>query len=123
MQLEISEETYSRLDKLRTKRFERRPGEVPLGRFLEDLISDYLDKLELSQKYEPILEEYLVEADRVFVKDNLNKQIVELNFREGKLFCLLDQDYKCVHVGFSWSDPRVVALIAQRELRNSEAKK
>ncbi len=64
-----------------------------------------------------------MEADRVFVKDNLNKQIVELNFREGKLFCLLDQDYKCVHVGFSWSDPRVVALIAQRELRNSEEKK
>ncbi len=109
--VEIPEGTVQKLENLRKTKYERRPGNVPLRLFIDDMIKASLEREEMQASYPPLLEEYLVETDAIFIKDNRTSKVVELSFKEGDLYCPVDAAKNCVHVGFAWSIPRANRML------------
>ncbi len=119
--VELPEEIVYEAEELMRGRHEGRLTKVPLGLFIADLIRESLEREETARNYEPILEDYSIESDCVYIRDNKRDVIAELRFKDGSdLYCNIDGAKNCVHIGFAWSIPKVNMLIAAQK---SQARK
>ena len=109
----LPENLVVEVEELMRIKHEARLEKAPLGLFISDLIRESLDRIEASKKFTPILEDYAIEPDCVYIKDNSRDVIAELRFKDrGDLYCNIDGAKNCVHIGFAWSIPKVNAIIA-----------
>jgi hypothetical protein len=108
----LREEVVSRLERLKEQKQEGKPRKIALGAFIEDLIWPLLEEDELLRKYGPFLEEFAVEEEKIFIKDNRLDKLVELTFRNNVLFCDHDRSDNCVHIGFAWAIPKVYKFLS-----------
>jgi hypothetical protein len=112
----LPESLVAEVEELMNSKHEKRPVKVPLGLFIADMIRDSLEREESSRIHEPILEEYAVEPDVVYIRDNRKDVVAELRFKDRKdLFCNIDGAKNCVHVGFAWSIPKVNGMLKVKE--------
>ncbi len=113
--VELPEEIVAESEELMKIKHEGRLTKVPLGLFIGDLIRESLEREETAKRFEQILEEYSIEADCVYIRDNKRDVIAELRFKDGSdLYCNIDGAKNCVHIGFAWSIPKVNMLIAAK---------
>ena len=103
----LREEIVSRLEKLREQKQEGRPRKIALGAFIEDLVWPVLESDGMLRKYGPFLEEFAIEEDKIFIRDNRLGELVELTLRDNALYCGRDRSDNCVHIGFAWAIPKV----------------
>lgn len=114
--VDLPEEVVEEAEELMRIKHEGRLTKVPLGLFIADLIRESIEWEEVTKKYQPLLEDYSIEPDCVYIRDNKRDVIAELRFKdEGDLYCNIDSAKNCVHVGFAWSIPKVNLLIAARK--------
>ena len=119
--VELPEEVVAEAEELMRIKHEGRLTKVPLGLFIADLMRASIEREEVTKKYRPPLEDYSIEQDCVYIRDNLRDVIAELRFKdEGDLYCNIDGAKNCVHIGFAWSIPRVNLLIAARKSQTKE---
>jgi hypothetical protein len=109
--IELSPDLAERLEQIRAKKYERRPGNVSLSRFLEDLLLPWIEKIEILERSSPILEEYLIENSAVFIRDNTRGEVIKLEVDAQGLNCPIDKSRSCVHIGFAWSIPKVLEIL------------
>lgn len=110
--VELPENLVVEIEQLMKEKHEKRPVQVPLGLFIGDLIRDSLKRAEVQEKYFSILEDYAVEPECIYIRDNNRDVIAELRFKDGTdLYCNVDGAKNCVHVGFAWSLPAVQKLL------------
>ncbi len=118
----LPEGLVSEVEELMNKKYERRPVKVAIGVFIGDMIRSSMDKEKTLSKITPLLEEYAVEKDAVYVKDYKRDVIAELRFKDAcDLYCNVDAAKNCVHVGYAWSIPAVQELIYERSSKDSNA--
>lgn len=114
--VDIPEEVVAEAEELMKVRHEGRMKKVPLGLFIGDLLRESFEREESQKQSESILEDYAVESDCVYIRDNARDVVAELRFKDGSdLYCNIDSAKNCVHVGFAWSIPKVNLLIAKRK--------
>lgn len=118
----LREEVVSRLEKLKDQKQAGKPRKIALGAFIEDPIWPVLEEDELLRKYGPFLEEYAVEEDKIFIKDNRIGELVELDLRDNVLFCGRDKSDNCVHIGFAGAIPKVYRVLNTRGQRRKSTK-
>ena len=75
------------------------------------------------RKYGPFLEEFAVEEDKIFIKDNRIRELVELTLRDNVLFCNHDRSDNCVHIGFAWAIPKVYRFLGAHGQRKRASPK
>lgn len=111
--VDLPEEIVAEAEELMRIKHEGRLTKIPLGLFIADLMRASIEREEVTKKYQPLLEDYSIEPDCVYIRDNKRDVIAELRFKdEGDLYCNIDAAKNCVHVGFAWSIPKVNLLIA-----------
>ncbi len=110
--VELPENLVIEVEQLMKEKYEKRPAQVNLGLFIGDLIRESLKKVEIHEKYVSILEDYAVEPECIYIRDNRRDVVAELRFKDGAdLYCNIDGAKNCVHVGFAWSLPAVQKII------------
>jgi hypothetical protein len=110
--VKLPENLVVEVEQLMKEKHEKRPVQVPLGIFIGDLIRDSLKKVEVQEKYHSILEDYAIEPECIYIRDNHRDVVAELTFKDGAdLYCNIDAAKNCVHVGFAWSLPAVQKLL------------
>jgi hypothetical protein len=114
--VELPEKLVIEIEQLMKDKYEKRPVPVQLGFFVGELIRESLMKEEARQNHYAILEEYAVEPQGIYIKDNQRDTVAELHFKDGAdLYCSADGAKNCVHVGFAWSLPLVQKLIWEKK--------
>lgn len=81
--VELPESLVSEVEQLMKEKYERRPITVSLGLFIGDLIQEGLSKVKARDEYSPVLEDYSVEPDCVYIKDNQKDVVAELRFNDA----------------------------------------
>jgi hypothetical protein len=110
--VELPENLVVEVEELMKEKYEKRPAQVSFGRFIGDLIRDSLDKAQVKAAYTSILEDYAIEPECIYIRDNVRDVVAELRFKDGTdLYCNIDGAKNCVHIGFAWSIPAVQKLV------------
>ncbi|MGI0080795.1 MAG: hypothetical protein ACRECH_14380 [Nitrososphaerales archaeon] len=119
--VELPEEIVAEAEELMRIKHEGRLTKAPLGLFMADLMRASIEREEATKKYQPPLEDYSIEPDCVYIRDNKRDVIAELRFKDGgDLYCNIDGAKNCVHIGFAWSIPKVNLLIAAQKPQTRE---
>ncbi|MDG6918973.1 MAG: hypothetical protein JRN62_06005 [Nitrososphaerota archaeon] len=118
----MRQEIVSRLERLKDEKQAGKPRKIALGAFIEDLIWPVLEGDEVLRRYGPFLEEFGVEQDRIYIKDNRVGRIAELTLRDDVWSCNLDNTDNCVHIGFAWAIPKVYRVMMARGKRKPSVK-
>jgi hypothetical protein len=122
-QVELPENLVAEIEQLMKEKYERRPAPVSIGRFIGDLIHYGLEKERAKENYSSILEDYSIEEECIYIKDNSRDVVAELTFKDGvDLYCNIDGAKNCVHIGYAWSIPAVQKLIWDKNLAKSKKK-
>ncbi|MCL4436383.1 MAG: hypothetical protein M1387_06695 [Thaumarchaeota archaeon] len=87
--------------------YKNKPRKPELSTFIQDILWEVIESEEILRRYGPFLSKFAVEPGKVFLRDNRKDTLVELDFRDGELFCQEDERFDCVHVGFAWALPEV----------------
>jgi hypothetical protein len=96
-------------------KFERRPYKVSIGAYVAELVKCSLERERARELYSQILEEYGVERDRIYIKDNQRDVVAELRFKDNSdLYCDCDGSKNCVHIGYALSLPAVQRIVHER---------
>lgn len=119
--VELPENLVIEVEQLMKEKYEKRPAQVTLGLFIGDLIRDSLKKVETQEKYASILEDYAIEPECIYIRDNRRDVVAELRFKDGAdLYCNIDGAKNCVHVGFAWSLPAVQKIIWDKNIKTKD---
>jgi hypothetical protein len=86
--------------------------------FIQYLLHDLIEKLEVFSRHTPFIEKIAVTEENIVLKDNRVGRIVELVFRGRDLYCHLDEATSCVHVGYSYALPELYRLMEERDGHN-----
>jgi hypothetical protein len=118
--VELPENLVAEVEELMKEKYERRPAPVALGQFIGDLIQESIEKARASEIYSSILEDYAIEQECIYIKDNSRDVVAELRFKDGAdLYCNIDGAKNCVHIGYAWSIPAVQKLIWDKNIPKS----
>ncbi len=79
-------------------------------------LEDMMKKDETFSKFTPKIEKISVDDSRVILNDIVKNRIVEVQFIENKLCCMLCDQEECKHVGFCESMPEVIEILGMMEL-------
>jgi hypothetical protein len=116
--VELPQNLVTEVEELMKEKYEKRPAQVALGRFIGDLIRESLEKSKVHEEYSPILEDYAIEPECIYIRDNNRNLVAELRFKDGSdLYCNIDGAKNCVHIGFAWSIPAVQKLIFEMSIK------
>jgi hypothetical protein len=111
----LPSDLVKQIEELMQAKYEKRPFKVSTGAFISELIRSSLEKEQAQETYPQVLEEYSVDSQRVYIKDNQRDIVAELYFKDGSdLYCNYDSSKNCVHVGFAMSIPAVQQLQYER---------
>ncbi|MEM3383873.1 MAG: hypothetical protein QXD42_06845 [Nitrososphaerales archaeon] len=103
----IKEELYKKLNEKLNEDYKDKKVKPSLASYVSDILWNVIESEEILRKYGPFLEKFAIEPDKIFIKDNRLDRIAELVLRDGDLYCILDESFNCVHIGFAWSIPEV----------------
>ncbi len=118
--VELPENLVVEVEQLMKEKHQKRPAQVPLGLFIGDLIRDSLKKVKIQEKYPSLLEDYAIEPECVYIRDNRRDVVAELRFKDGTdLYCNIDGAKNCVHIGFAWSLPAVQKLVSDKSTKST----
>ena len=113
----LRQEVVTRLEKLKEVRETGKPRKQALGAFIEELVWPVLEEDALLRRYGPFLQEFGVDQDKIFIKDNRTNELAELTFKDNGLYCSVDHSDNCVHIGFAWALPKVYKVLVSRGQR------
>ncbi len=85
-------------------------------------LEDMMKKDETFSKFTPKIEKISVDDRRVILNDIVKNRIVEVQFIENKLCCMLCDQEECKHVGFCESMPEVIEIQGMMELSPKKKK-
>jgi len=85
-------------------------------------LEDMMKKDETFSKFTPKIEKISVDDSRVILNDIVKNRIVEVQFIENKLCCMLCDQEECKHVGFCESMPEVIEIQGMMELSPKKKK-
>ncbi len=100
---ELANKVQARLEEA----YKNKPRKPELSTYIQDILWEIIESEETLRRYGPFLSKFAVEDDKVFLRDNRKNTLVELNLKDGELFCQEDEQTNCVHVGFAWALPEV----------------
>jgi hypothetical protein len=78
-----------------------------------------MTKYEAFARHAPFMEKIDVEQNRITVKDNKRNKIAEVILKDDQLFCSLDENTNCAHIGFVYSLPEFYNIITTKGIRIS----
>lgn len=93
-------------------------GVNSLAGYVTYMLEETMQRDSTFARHAPKLEKVSVDDDRVVLRDNLQKRIVEVAVQRGELYCMLCEEKDCVHIGFVWSLPDVYETLNSRGLRH-----
>jgi len=73
-------------------------------------LEDMMKKDETFSKFTPKIEKISVDDKRVILNDIIKNRIVEVQFDQNKLCCMICNSDDCKHVGFCESMPEVIEI-------------
>ena len=73
-------------------------------------LDEMMRKDETFSKFTPKIEKISVDDKRIILNDILKNRIVEIQFDQNKLSCMLCNSDECKHVGFCESMPEVIEI-------------
>ena len=74
-------------------------------------LEEMMRKDETFSKFTPKIEKISVDDKRVILNDIVKNRIVEVQFIENNLCCMLCDQNECKHVGFCESMPEVIEIL------------
>jgi hypothetical protein len=74
-------------------------------------LEEMMRKDETFAKFTPKIEKISVDDSRVILNDIVKNRIVEIQFVENRLCCMLCNQEECKHVGFCESMPEVIEIL------------
>jgi hypothetical protein len=82
------------------------------GGFVNELLSEMLEKDEFLKKYAPFLSEEGCTKDILYIKDIKENKTAEiyLNDNDNKLYCSLCKTFNCFHIQFAIATPKIAKL-------------
>ena len=79
--------------------------------YVTHCLEEMMRKDETFSKFTPKIEKISVDDSRVILNDIVKNRIVEIQFVENKLCCMLCDQEECKHVGFCESMPEVIEIL------------
>ena len=80
------------------------------GGFANDLLERMLAKYEFMEKYMPEYSYIGINQNMMMIKDAKLNMIVDVQLKNGKLYCNYDKSQNCGHVMFAIAIPEIVKL-------------
>ncbi|MDQ3840667.1 MAG: hypothetical protein M3297_15540 [Thermoproteota archaeon] len=94
-------------------------GITSFSGYLTSMMEEAMAKYEAFARHSPFMEKIDVEQNRITIKDNKRNKIAEVFLKDDQLYCSLDGNTDCVHIGFVYSLPELYNIIATRGIRIS----
>ena len=92
--------------------------------YVTHCLEEMMRKDETFSKFMPTIEKISVDDKRVILNDIIKNRIVEVQFDQNKLYCMLCNNADCKHVGFCESMPEVIEILGMMmEQQNRKKKK
>ncbi len=94
-------------------------GITSFSGYLTSMMEETMTKYEAFARHEPFMEKIDVEQNRITVKDNKKDKIAEIFLRDDQLYCSLDGNTDCVHIGFVYSLPEFYNIMTTKGIKIS----
>jgi predicted CopG family antitoxin len=96
----LKEDVYKRLEKVynQNKLLLQREGVDSLSSFITRIISSYIKEGDTAR-----LEHFNLHENVIRIKDKKLERIIDVDYRNGEMFCELCGSTDCVHTGYAWS--------------------
>jgi len=78
--------------------------------YVTHCLEEMMRKDETFSKFQPKIEKISVDEKRVILNDIVKSRIVEVQFDNNELKCMLCNEDNCKHVGFCESMPEVIEI-------------
>ena len=104
--ISMSEEKFSKLETA----WKKSDSEKAMPGWIMDSILMQLEKEEFVQTYVPFLSKKVVDGNSVVLTDEKLDRLVEITYRNGKLWCQVDDTDCCPHVHFALCLPELAKL-------------
>lgn len=81
------------------------------GTYVNDLLTDVLDKDDFLQKFAPMLSLDGYNNNMLFIRDETKKARVEIYRHDNKIKCAFDDSFDCEHVHFALAIPEIAKML------------
>ena len=88
--------------------------------YITYMLEEMVRKDQTFARYAPKMEMISIDDDRIFLKDNIKKRIVEVAIQKGDLFCQFCDKKDCIHMGFVFSLPDVYEILNSRGIKQTK---
>lgn len=112
--VDIIQENYTKIKAKATAK------KLKVRQYVNDILSDYLEKEEFVHRIAPFLSIDSYEDNRITVKDVNAKVLVDVYYKDGKLWCEKDETTDCKHTQFVWMAPDIYKMISSASGNNSK---
>jgi hypothetical protein len=102
-----------RLEKRHSEELKKRPTQTKedLGAFVNDLLTDVLDKDDFLRIYAPAISYNNVYDNILYLKDSrIKNKEIEVYLNKGELWCDHDKSSCCEHIRYAFAIPEVAKL-------------
>ena len=82
--------------------------------FVNDLLSDVLDKDEFLKHFAPYLSIIDIVDNILYIKDSKIKHSIEIYLKNGSLYCDYDKNFSCRHIHYAFAIPEIARLDLKR---------
>jgi len=82
--------------------------------FVNDLLSDVIDKDEFLKCYAPFLSVIDIIDNIIYLKDAKLKHSIEIYLKNNQLFCEYDKGFNCKHIHYAFAIPEIARLDLKR---------
>lgn len=90
--------------------------------YVTSMMEELMLKHEIFAKHAPMMDKIAIDDNRIIIKDNKKDRIAEVQVKGGDLYCMLDEENDCVHVGFAYSLPEVYRIMSERGVKTPNIK-
>ena len=117
----VSEHVYNRFFETyeKNKKGLELKGITSFSGYLTSMMEETMTKYEAFTRHAPFMEEIDVEQNRIIVKDNKRNKVAEVFLKDEQLYCSLDENTNCAHIGFVYSLPEFYNIITTKGIRIS----
>ena len=104
--LTVNAEIYDRIARI----YKKEKTDKSLTQWVSDILLMALEKDNFLKSYAPFLSKITVSGNSVVIRDEKLQRLVEVIYRDNKLWCDVDDEECCVHVHFALALPELAEL-------------
>lgn len=92
---------------------------LQLKQIVNKRLEEAFEKEEFLSRVAPFMSIDSYEGNRIMIKDVQNKVLVDVFYKDGDLFCEVDNTCSCKHTRFVWMAPNISKILPWKKIKTN----